>query len=232
MLSEVSCFGTVRLQTWARKWAPATRSSGWSAPVWTREGRIVFEEELDGRRSIWTVDADGPNRKQLTLTGNNYDHSVSRDGRRVAWVSDRNGSPAIWTMDMDSGNPGMVGKATGDPVPQLSPDGKWIAFTAIGSEHWTTLWRVASDGGKAVELNDRLWQRPVISPDGKWIAGFYADHQLSTQTFPESMAIIGIYGGQLRKMLPTPLSSFFIGRYPLDPGRQPIDLRQTWQGQR
>ena len=181
-------------------------SSGWSAPVWTREGRIVFEEELDGRRSIWTVDADGTNRKQLTLTGNNYDHSVSRNGRKVAWVSDRNGSPAIWTMDMDGGNPGMVVKATGEPVPQLSPDGKWIAFTAIGSEHWTTLWRVASEGGQAVELNNRLWQRPVISPDGKWIAGFYADHQLSTQKFPESIAIIGIYGGQLRKMLPIPLS--------------------------
>ena len=38
-------------------------------------------------------------------------------------------------------------------------------------------------GRAAIELNDRLWQRPVISPDGKWIAGFYADHQLSTQNF-------------------------------------------------
>jgi eukaryotic-like serine/threonine-protein kinase len=180
---------------------PATRSqdsdlvvsglSGWSAPVWTQADRIAFEEELDGRRSIWTIDTNGANRKQLTLTGNNYDHSVSRNGQRVAWISDRNGSPAIWTMDMDGGNLGMVVNASGESFPQLSPDGKWIAFTVIGSEHWTTLWRVASEGGQPIELNNRLWQRPVISPDGKWIAGFYADQQLSTQKFPESIAIIG-----------------------------------------
>ena len=181
-------------------------SSGWSAPGWTLEGRIVFEEELNGRRSLWTLDEDGTDRKQLTLTGNNYDPSVSRNGEKVAWVSDRNGSPAIWKMDMDGGNLGMVVKASGESFPQLSPDGKWIAFTAIGSEHWTTLWKAASEGGRAIELNNRLWQRPVISPDGKWIAGFYADHELSTQKFPESIAMIGIDGGQLLKMLPIPLS--------------------------
>ena len=180
--------------------------SGWSAPVWTRERRIAFEEELNGRRSIWTVDTQGEDRKQLTLGGNNYDHSISRNGQKLAWISDRNGTPAIWTMDMDGGNLGMVVKASGESFPQLSPDGKWIAFTLIGSEHWTTLWRVASGGGQAVELNSRLWQRPVISPDGKWIAGFYADHQLSTQKSPESIAITGIYGGPLRKIFPIPLS--------------------------
>jgi len=180
--------------------------SGWSPPAWTGEDRIAFEEELDGRHTIWTVDTQGGNRKQLTLSGNNYDHSVSRNGQKIAWISDRNGSPAIWTMDMDGGNLGMVVKASGESFPQLSPDGKWIAFTAIGSAPWTTLWRVASKGGRPIELNNRLWQRPVISPDGKWIAGFYADHQLSTQKFPEAIAIIGIDGGQPRKMLPIPLS--------------------------
>jgi Tol biopolymer transport system component len=124
----------------------------------------------------------------------------------VAWVSDRNGTTAIWKMDMDGGNLGMVIKATGESYPQVSPDGKWIAFTTTGSAPWTSLWKVASEGGPATELNSGLWQRPVISPDGKWIAGFYADHELSTQKFPESIATIGIDGGPPRKMLPIPLS--------------------------
>jgi len=64
-------------------------SSGWSAPGWTLEGRIVFEEELNGRRSLWTLDEDGTDRKQLTLTGNNYDPSVSRNGEKVAWERSR-----------------------------------------------------------------------------------------------------------------------------------------------
>jgi Tol biopolymer transport system component len=162
----------------------------------------VFEEELDGRRSLWSADADGKEQKELTLTGNNYDQSVSADGRKLAWVSDRSGSPAIWVMDIDRGNPLMVTPATGEPVPQLSPDGNWIAFTAIGKEHWTTLWRIATGGGQAVELNDKLWSWPVISPEAKWIAGFYADRQLGTQKFPESIAIIGVNGGPVRKVIP------------------------------
>jgi len=182
--------------------------SGWSAPVWTRDDQIVFEEELDGRRTIWTVDTDGKNRKQLTLTGNNYDQSVSMDGHKLAWVSDRNGNPAIWTMDMDGGDLKMVVNSSVEAVPQLSPDGKWVTFTAIGSGHWKTLWIVPSEGGKAVELNDRLWYLPVISPDGKWIAGFFADQQLSTQKFPESIAVIGKNGEKLRKLLAIPLSVY------------------------
>ena len=77
-----------------------------------------------------------------------------------------------------------IAPATGEPVPQIAPDGTWIAFTAIGKEYWTTLWRVPSDGGKPVELDNKLWLNPVISPDGKWIAGFYADRQLGTQDSP------------------------------------------------
>ena len=180
--------------------------SGWSPPAWIEKDQIAFEEELNGRESLWTVDTQGGNRKQLTRSGNDYDHSISRNGQKVAWVSDRNGSLAIWAMDIDGGNLALVVQASGESFPQLSPDGKWIAFTVVGAEHWPTLWRVASSGGPAIQLSNRLWQRPVISPDGKWIAGLYADHQLSTQKFPEAIAVIGINGGPLRKIFPIPLS--------------------------
>lgn len=192
--------------------------SGTSAPVWTKSGRIVFEEELNGRRSIFSVNADGTNRKELTGTGNNYDASVSGNGELLAFVSDRSGTPAIWTMDLESGKSQLLTKATGEPipqlstdatgaaVPQLSPDGTWIAFTAIGSGHWTTLWRIPSVGGQAKELNDKFWLRPLISPDGDWIAGFYDDGQLNTQTKPTSIAVISSNGGTPQKVFHIPFS--------------------------
>ena len=176
--------------------------SGWSPAVWIPNGRIVFEKELNGSRNIWAADADGKNQKQLTLEGNNYNPSLSSDGRKLAYLSDRNGIPAIWTMDIDGGNPVMVVKAFGETAPQLSPDGKWIAFTAIAGGQWKTLWRVKSRGGQAVQLSDALWHQPAISPDGKRIAGFYADQQLSTQKEPVSLAVVGIDGGRPWKVIP------------------------------
>jgi Tol biopolymer transport system component len=180
--------------------------SGTSAPVWTTGGRIVFEEELNGRRSIFSVNADGSNRKELTFVGNDYDASVSGNGRKLAFVSDRSGTPAIWTMDLENGNSQVLTKATGEPVPQLSPDGTWIAFTAIGAGHWTSLWKMPATGGQPTELNDRFWMRPVISPDGNWIAGFYDDRQLNTQTKPTSISVISSNGGMPRRVFAIPFS--------------------------
>jgi eukaryotic-like serine/threonine-protein kinase len=197
--------------------------SGSSAPMWAPDGRIIFEEELRGHRSIWSVDTYGKNRKQLTQDGNSYDLSISNDGSKLAFVSDRSGVPAIWTMSMDGGNPVMAAKPSGEPVPggtvpQISPDGKWIAFASLGSGHWTTLWRVPSNGGQPVELNDKLWLRPSISPDEKWVAGFYDEHRLSTQTTPTNIAIVASEGGRPRKIFPIPPSVLISGgiRWSLD----------------
>jgi len=179
-------------------------STGSSPPRWTPDGRIIYEPELNGYTNIWIADADGAHRKQLTTVGNNDQSSICASGRTIAFISDRSGSPAIWTMDIDGGHQTMVTKAWPNTMPELSPDGKWIVYTAIGSGHWTTLWRVASSGGQAVELNDRLWQWPAVSPDGKWIAGFYASQRLSTQTEPDSLAVIPIGGGPPVKVIPIP----------------------------
>ncbi len=197
--------------------------SGTSGPAWIPGGGIVFEEELQGQRSIWSVDANGKNRKQLLPQGNSYDHSASGRVGKLAFISDRNGAPAVWTMDVDGGNLTMAATPTGEPVPdgtvpQVSPDGEWIAFASAGSGHWTGLWRVSSHGGKPVELNDKLWFRPAISADGKWIAGFYDDSRLSTQTLPSNIAIVASEGGSPSKVFPIPFSVRISGglRWSLD----------------
>lgn len=65
---------------------------------------------------------------------------------------------------------------------------------------------MALAGGRAIELNDKLWWKAAISPDGKWIAGFYADSQLSTQKEPSNIAVISIDGGQPWKVIQMPPS--------------------------
>jgi Tol biopolymer transport system component/DNA-binding winged helix-turn-helix (wHTH) protein len=181
-------------------------SNGTSPPRWTPDGRILYEQELNGHRSIWMVDEDGTHQKQLTLLGNNDSPSICGSGRTIAHISDRSGRPAIWTMDADGGHPTMLVDAWPDTAPEISPDGRWIVYTSIGSGHWTTLWRIASNGASARELDDKLWRWPAISPDGKWIAGFYAAKPLNTQSEPNTLAVIPSDGGPLSTVLPIPPS--------------------------
>ncbi len=78
--------------------------SGSSGPVWTFDGRIVFEEELNGQRSIWSVEVDGKNRKQLLAEGNSYDHSAASRAGKLAFISDRTGVRQCgpWTSTVET----------------------------------------------------------------------------------------------------------------------------------
>jgi Tol biopolymer transport system component len=76
-----------------------------------------------------------------------------------------------------------------------TPDGQWIVFTSRGADRWSTLWKVAVQGGLPKELNNRLVRSPVVSPDGKLIACFYVDENENTQTKQPSIALIPIEGG-------------------------------------
>jgi len=205
--STISGIWRMRTESAERPEPVISRTNGGSPPRWTPDGRILYEQYLNGRASIWVMREDGTHQEQLVMAGNSVQPSVCGSGRTLAFISDRSGSPAIWTSDIDGGRPNLVATAWPDTVPELSSDGKWIVYTAIGSGHWTTLWRVSVSGGPALELNNQLWTSPAISPDGKWIAGLYAGRRLSTQTEPDTFAIISIDGGAPAKVLPMPASA-------------------------
>jgi Tol biopolymer transport system component len=53
--------------------------------------------------------------------------------------------------------------------PSWSHDGRWIYFNSGLTHSSLTVWRVAANGGRAVQLTKRTSSMPIESPDGEHV---------------------------------------------------------------
>ena len=96
--------------------------------------------------------------------------SYSRDGRKVAFASNRAGTWDIFVMDADGKNVTQItNESTHDLHPTFSPDGNRLAFSRYGgrSGRWE-LWTVDLVGGERKMIGFGLF--PDWSPNGDVIA--------------------------------------------------------------
>lgn len=122
---------------------------------------------------LWLLHIGNPTPRQLTDdTFVDTQPAWSRDGRQLAYASDREGTLDIWVRDMTSGAERRVTTlAGGEVAPSWSPDGEHLIFTAaqgLGS----ALQRVNLGTGEVDVIRDDLFgpSRPSWSPDGSTIA--------------------------------------------------------------
>ncbi len=124
--------------------------------------------------NIWKLDLQGSRAQAHKLIVSSADQesaSISPDGRRIAFESDRSGAIEIWVCDVDGSNVLQLtsfGVQTG--TPRWSPDGGLIAFDSrFGGE--SNVYTVDPAGGVPAKLNIDVSDNsmPSWSPDGKWI---------------------------------------------------------------
>jgi serine/threonine-protein kinase len=111
-------------------------------PVWSHDGReVLFASNRDGEDRLFRkpVDGSAPATRLLTdeqealmETKRRWPCSVTPDGRYLlimTWAHPRRGGD-IWKVPLDvSGDPEPVlATATNEIIPQISPDGRWIAY--------------------------------------------------------------------------------------------------------
>lgn len=130
--------------------------------------------------NIFKINLDGEIQGKITNgPGNalNVEPSVSPDGRKVAFSSDRSGKPMIYVMDIDGSNVTRVTfGGVFNSAPAWSPDGKKIAFAGqdagnfdifvmdSSGQNITRVTSAKKPNGKAADNED-----PHFSPDGRFI---------------------------------------------------------------
>ncbi|HZS44602.1 MAG TPA: winged helix-turn-helix domain-containing protein [Blastocatellia bacterium] len=170
---------------------------------WLPDGRIVLSSRASGNPDIWIMNADGNDRKQLTID-THYDimPAASPDGHYIVFVSDRSGSLNLWRMNSDGTNQTQITHGKGEDYPSFSPDGKWIVYSAFGIGK-RTLWKVPVEGGDPVQLTTDVAFLPVVSPDGKKLA-CYLMNKSGTDI---KMALLSFDDGNFIRFFDTPLIS-------------------------
>ena len=148
-------------------------------------GRLVYQRytrDFDIRRAEFV--ASGPSHEE-TLNASNqfipstrteYSPVFSPDDSKIAFISDRSGRLELWVCDADGSNPLKLTSFDGRRaiLPQWSPDGQQILFSAITGINGTyESYAIRRAGGALKRLspaNDpEFWGHPIGSRDGQWI---------------------------------------------------------------
>jgi len=123
--------------------------------------------------NIWRLDIRTGERRQLISSPySSARPEYSKDGRKIAFQSNRSGSWEVWTCDADGTNCFQLSKFDGPQCgsPSWSPDGQWLALDSY-VDGKPQIYVIAADGGAPHRItNDPASDIvPTWSSDGSWI---------------------------------------------------------------
>jgi tricorn protease len=134
--------------------------------------QIAFSWQGD----LWLVPSIGGDARRITAHPADERYPVwSRDGRFIAFASNRHGNADIFTMPTDGSAPPIrLTFASVTDIPfDFTPDGKAVLFVsnrAMGIRWMPQLWTVPITGGTPAMLQDAFAEQAVYSPDGGTLA--------------------------------------------------------------
>ena len=154
------------------EWGSLSVEEAPSKIAFVREEIVMIEDEPGENKEIWMMNPDGTEQEQLTFDpSEDTAPSISPNGMRVAFASDRTGNFDIWILDLETDvlTP-LTDHPADDTQPHWSPDGKKITFTSErgGSKD---VWVMDVDLGDFQQLTTSNFREkaPAWSPNGKWI---------------------------------------------------------------
>ncbi|HEY4838758.1 MAG TPA: hypothetical protein VIH72_09130, partial [Candidatus Acidoferrales bacterium] len=131
-------------------------------PLWTPDGsHIIFQSSTNevGKRGIVQKAANGVGELELLLNGVNFPHEISPDGRFILFT--RRGEKTrldIWALPRfgDRKEFPLLNSAFDEREPQLSPDGRWLAYGSDETGSYEIYVRPFSADGKVGDDKRRV----------------------------------------------------------------------------
>jgi Tol biopolymer transport system component len=149
----------------------------------SKEGHHLVYSHLISNSNVWRIPLSGSaDATPVISSARSDDHSkYSRDGKQIAFESDRSGNPEIWTANVDGSNQVQLTsfRNAWSGSPRWSPDSQKIAFDGNAAGNWD-IYVMSAHGGKPQRLTTSTANeyRPSWSHDGRWI--YYASTQTGT----------------------------------------------------
>lgn len=147
---------------------------GWSGhPTISRDGTIIAyssDRGEGGSADIWaqSLEERGAPVQLTRHPAHETTPHLSPDGTRVAFRSNRDGG-GIYVVSLLTGSERAL--TSGGYSPRFSPDGRWIAYTAINPSGAQSLFVVPASGGEPREMlaaPRNVWW-PLWTPDGRYL---------------------------------------------------------------
>jgi serine/threonine protein kinase len=189
--------------------AESRNYTGFSGIANAANGKIYFTRRTGKEVNVWETDENGKNEKQITSESSvNVTPAVSRDGKFLAFSSNRKGDFKIWRADIDGKNPIQLSDEANsfDLQPQFSSDNRTIFFTRQSKDGGkSVLMKVSINGGdvRPVFPEDREFSEtmPKISFDGKRFAYFSFKFDEQTLELQNKLKIYEYDGKEIGKLL-------------------------------
>lgn len=135
-----------------RKIEFTTDEATWLSLTLTQDGKTIIFELLG---DLYSLPVEGGEAKSVT-TGMAFDSqpSVSPDGKRIAFVSDRDGSENLWICNIDGSDPKQLSHdAQGDfESPSWTPDGDYVLVSRKPDNALHEIWMYHIQGGTGVQV--------------------------------------------------------------------------------
>lgn len=194
---EIAASGGNAHMLMPQRYSPKARwGEGQAAAAWTADGRFfLFREAFFPHIGLWALPAGRTQAAEFYSTGLDLGTPVpSRDGKHLYVIGKQ---PTRELVRFDKARqefvPYMTGLSALETV--LSPDGKWIAYTAFPGN---ALWRARADGSERMQLTQGPLQvfGPKWSPDGAAILFHGLEPEKKGKNY-----IIGVQGGVPTELL-------------------------------